>query len=179
MSTNMSNGLLFLIAGLTPFVVYLGLGPDGTGILSAARTEQLFAYLFFSLPLAFMMIRRIETNYFIDSGLLILVASMSIGMVADALGVNDNLAEISDAVTVTAYSSIMLGAAVSGIGILRTNIFQKWLSGLFTVVASIGFIVLALLTPSELDTSIILIPLFLTFHVLLLFLGLSIIRRGD
>ena len=48
MSTNTINGVMFIIAGLTPFVVYLGLGPDGAGILSAARTEQLFAYLFFN-----------------------------------------------------------------------------------------------------------------------------------
>ena len=51
MSTNTANGLLFIIAGLTPFIVYLGLGPDGTAVLDQARAEQLFAYLFFSLPL--------------------------------------------------------------------------------------------------------------------------------
>ena len=88
MNTNTINGLMFILAGLTPPFVYLGLGPDGTGILNMARTEQVFAYLFFSLPIAFMMTRRIQTNYFIDSGLIILIASMSMGMVADALGAN-------------------------------------------------------------------------------------------
>ena len=47
MKTNTVNGLLFIIAGLTPFIVYLGLGPDGAAILDQARAEQLFAYLFF------------------------------------------------------------------------------------------------------------------------------------
>ena len=63
MKINTINGLMFMIAGLTPFVVYLGLGPDGTALLSAARTEQLFAYLFFSFPIAVMMTRKIESNY--------------------------------------------------------------------------------------------------------------------
>ena len=62
MNTNTINGLMFIIAGFTPPVVYLGLGPDGMGILNLARTEQIFAYLFFSLPIAFMMTRRIERN---------------------------------------------------------------------------------------------------------------------
>jgi len=63
MNTNTINGLMFIVAGLTPPIVYLGLGPDGTGVLNMARTEQIFAYLFFSLPIAFMMTRRIQTNY--------------------------------------------------------------------------------------------------------------------
>ena len=47
MNINTANGLLFVLAGLTPFIVYLGLGPDGTAVLDQARAEQLFAYLFF------------------------------------------------------------------------------------------------------------------------------------
>ena len=78
MKTNTANGLLFIIAGLTPFIVYLGLGPDGAAILDQARAEQLFAYLFFALPIAIMMSRRIEKNYFIDGGLIIILASMSL-----------------------------------------------------------------------------------------------------
>ncbi len=179
MNTNMINGLMFIIAGLTPFVVYLGLGPDGLGILSAARTEQLFAYLFFSLPIAFMMTRRIQSNYIIDSGLLILVASMSMGMVADAFRANSTLTDMSDAVSITAYSSTMLGVSVCGLGIFQTNIFPKWLSGVFTVVGSLGFILLATLEPSELDTSVIMIPFFLTFHLLLVVLGIFILRRSE
>ena len=62
MSSRVVNGLMFILAGITPIVVYLGLGPDGAGILSMARTEQVFAYLFFSLPIAFMMLRKDETN---------------------------------------------------------------------------------------------------------------------
>ena len=64
MNTNTANGLLFIVAGLTPFIVYLGLGPEGAGILNEARAEQLFAYLFFSLPIAIMMARRIAKLFY-------------------------------------------------------------------------------------------------------------------
>ena len=104
MKTNTANGLLFITAGLTPFIVYLGLGPDGAAILDQARAEQLFAYLFFSLPIAIMMSRRIEKNYFIDGGLVIIVASMSMAMAADAFRAAPSLADVANAVAVTAYS---------------------------------------------------------------------------
>ena len=44
MNINTANSLLFVTAGLTPFIVYLGLGPDGAAILDQARAEQCFAY---------------------------------------------------------------------------------------------------------------------------------------
>ena len=49
MNINTANSLLFVTAGLTPFIVYLGLGPDGAAILDQARAEQFFAYLFFGI----------------------------------------------------------------------------------------------------------------------------------
>ena len=104
MKTNTANGLLFIIAGLTPFIVYLGLGPDGAAILDQARAEQLFAYLFFALPIAIMMSRRIEKNYFIVGGLIIIVASMSLSMAADAFRAAANLTDVANAIAVTAYS---------------------------------------------------------------------------
>jgi len=177
MSDKMIRGLMFLIAGFAPIVVYLGLGPDGTGILDAARTEQVFAYLFFSLPIAFMMTRKVESNLFLDSGLLILVASMSAGMVADAL--RANFSEMADAVAITAFSSTILGAAVCGIGILRTDLFPKWLSGLFTAVASLAFILMATGEPADLENSAFIIPVFMSFHLFLAVLGVFVIRSND
>lgn len=183
MSDKMIRGLMFLIAGFAPIVVYLGLGPDGTGILDAARTEQVFAYLFFSLPIAFMMTRKVESNLFLDSGLLILVASMSAGMVAGAL--RANFSDVADALTITAYSSTILGAAVCGIGILRTNLFPKWLSGLFTAVASLAFILMAIGEPADFGNSAFIIhcktcfTVFMSFHLLLAVLGVFVIRIND
>ena len=130
MNINTANSLLFVTAGLTPFIVYLGLGPDGAGILDQARAEQFFAYLFFSLPIAILMTRRIEKNYFIDGGLIIIVASMSMSMAADAFRAAANLSDVANAIAVTAYSSTILGVSISGIGFFRTTIFPNWLSGL-------------------------------------------------
>ena len=39
MNTKTVNGVLFIIAALAPLVLYLGLGPDGTGILEIELTE--------------------------------------------------------------------------------------------------------------------------------------------
>ena len=62
MTDKMVNGILFIIAGLGPFVVYIGLGE--TGIVSMAYTEKIAAYVLLTWPLAFMMTR----NNFIDAG---------------------------------------------------------------------------------------------------------------
>ena len=179
MKTNTVNGLLFIIAGLTPFIVYLGLGPDGAAVLDQARAEQLFAYLFFALPIAIMMSRRIEKNYFMDGGLIIIVASMSMAMSADAFRATANLTDVANAVAVTAYSSTILGVTICGIGIFRTTIFPKWLSGLLTLVTAIGFILLATSEPSAIQTSVIILPFLLAFHVLLIVLGIFMYRRID
>ena len=179
MSTNTANGLLFIIAGLTPFIVYLGLGPDGTAVLDQARAEQLFAYLFFSLPIAIMMLRRIEKNYFIDSGLLVVVASSSMAMAADAFRAAPSLTDVSNAIAVTAYSSTILGASIFGAGIFKTTIYPKWLSGLFTIVTAIGFVLLATSEPSAIQTSTVILPFLLSFHVILILLGIYMLRRTE
>ena len=179
MSTNTANAMLFIVAGLTPFIVYLGLGPDGAAILDQARAEQLFAYLFFSLPIAIMMLRRIEKNYLIDGGLVIIVASMSIAMAADAFRAAANLTDVANAIAVTAYSSTILGVSICGIGIFRTTIFPKWLSGLLTLVTAIGFILLATSEPSAIQTSFVILPFLLAFHVILIVLGIFMYRRID
>ena len=39
MNAKTVNGILFIIAGIAPLVIYLGLGPDGTGILAVSYTH--------------------------------------------------------------------------------------------------------------------------------------------
>ena len=175
MSAKTVNGLMFILAGITPPVVYLGLGPDGSGILDMARTEQLFAYLFFSLPIAFMMTRKVQTNNFLDAGLLILVASMSMSMVADALGASSEFTKMSDTVSVTAFSSIMLGSLICGIGIFRTELFPRWLSGLFIAAAGIAFLLLATAAAADIESYV---PVFLLVHLVMIILGVHTIRRS-
>ena len=100
-------------------------------------------------------------------------------MAADAFRAAANLTDVANAIAVTAYSSTILGASVCGIGIFRTNIFPKWLSGLLTIVTAIGFILLATSEPSAIQTSITILPLLLAFHVILIVLGVFIFRRDD
>ena len=94
------------------------------------------------------------------------------GMVADALGADTNLTKMSDAVTITAYSSIMLGASICGIGIFKANIFPKVLSSLFTLVAGLSCLLLATADTTDLDTNSFLIPVFLSVHLLTAILGI-------
>ena len=102
---------------------------------------------------------------------------MSAGIVADAL--RANFSEMSDAIAITAYSSTILGAAVCGIGVFRTEMFPKWLSGLFTAVAGLAFILMATGEPADLENSAFLITVFMSFHLILAILGVFVIRSKD
>ena len=102
---------------------------------------------------------------------------MSAGIVDDAL--RANFSEMSDVIAITAYSSTILGAAVCGIGVFRTEMFPKWLSALFTAVAGLAFILMATGEPADLENSAFLIPVFMSFHLLLAILGVFIIRSKD
>ena len=83
MTDKMINGILFIIAGLGPLLVYMALGE--TGILDKGHTEKIAAYVLLTIPLAFMMTRNVERNTFIDAGLLIIVVGLSMGLVSDAI----------------------------------------------------------------------------------------------
>ena len=48
MNINTAYSLLFVTAGLTPFIIYHGLGPDGAAILDQARAEQFFLSILFA-----------------------------------------------------------------------------------------------------------------------------------
>ena len=87
MTAKMVNGILFIIAGLGPIAVYIGLGE--TGILDSGHTEKIAAYLLLTIPLAFMMTRNVEKNAFIDAGLLIIVVGLTAGIVSDAITVQN------------------------------------------------------------------------------------------
>ena len=104
---------------------------------------------------------------------------MSLAMAADAFRAAANLSDVANAIAVTAYSSTILGVSISGIGFFRTTIFPNWLSGLLTVVTAIGFILLATSEPSAIQTSVIILPFLLAFHVILIVLGVFMFRRND
>ena len=183
MTTKMVNGILFVIAGLGPVAVYLGLGPDGTGILDNATTEKLATYVLVALPLAFMMTRNIKRNPFMDAGFLIIVVAWSAGIVSDAITGAELSAEstsIGEAIAPTAWSLMFLGIFITGIGYIRTNLFPQWLSGLLSVASLGAFAFLAISSAEQIKSNEeILIPLWMGVSLVLVILGIFTIRRAE
>ena len=174
MTNKIANGILFIIAGLGPIAVYIGLGE--TGILDKGHTEKIAAYILLTIPLAFMMKRNVERNTFIDAGLLIIVVGLTAGIVSDAI----NSAELSDesnsigtAIASTAWSSMYLGIFITGIGYLRTNLFPKWLSGLLSVTSLVFFAFMAVLNADQLSKNEDIVPpLWMIVSIVLVILGI-------
>ena len=182
MTDKMVNGILFIIAGLGPIAVYLGLGE--TGILDSGHTEKIAAYLLLTIPLAFMMTRNVERNAFIDAGLVIIVVGLSMGLVADAINGTELSAEsdsIGEAITWTAWSIMYLGIFITGIGYLRTNLFPKWLSGLLSVASFVMFAFCAVLNGEQLSNygENIVPPLWMINSLVLVILGIFTMRRAE
>ena len=184
MTDKMVNGILFIIAGLGPIGVYLGLGPDGTGILDKSHAERLAAYTLLTFPLAFMMTRSVVRNTFTDAGLLIIVVGLSMGLVSDAINSAELSAEsdsIGEAIAWTGWSIMYLGISITGIGYLRTNLFPNWLSGLLSLTSFVMFAFLAISSPEQLSNNgdNIVPPLWMINSLVLVILGIFTIRRAE
>ena len=105
MTEKMVNGILFIIAGIGSIAIYMVLGE--TGLLGKVHTEKIAAYALVTIPLAFMMTRNVARNPFIDTGLLIIVVGLTMGLVGDAINSTKISAEsnlIAEAVGMTAWS---------------------------------------------------------------------------
>ena len=181
MTEKMVNGILFIIAGLGPIAVYLGLGE--TGILDSGHTEKIAAYLLLTIPLAFMMTRNVEKNAFIDAGFLIIVVGLTAGIVSDAIGSAELSAEsdaMSSAIAATAWSSMYLGIFITGIGYLRTNLFPQWLSGLLSVTSLVFFAFMAVLSSEQVSNNENIVgPLWMIVSLVLVILGIFTMRRAE
>ena len=173
----------FIIAGLGPVAVYIGLGPDGTGILNNAQTEKIAAYILFTIPLAFMMTRNVERNNFIDAGFLIIVVAWSAGIVSDAITGAELSAEsdaIGKAIAPTAWSSMFLGIFITGIGYFRGNLFPQWLSGLLSIVSLVAFASMAIMSSEQLtNNENIVAPLWMSVMIVLVIVGIFTMRRTE
>ena len=181
MPEKMVNGILFIIAGIGSIAIYMVLGE--TGLLGKVHTEKIAAYALVTIPLAFMMTRNVARNPFIDTGLLIIVIGLTMGLVGDAINSTKISAEsdlIAEAVGMTAWSIMYLGYFITGIGYLRTNLFPKWLSGLLSVVSLVTFASIAISSPEFLSTNgeNIVIPLWMINSIVLVILGIFTMRRA-
>ena len=188
MSDKKVNGILFIIAGLGSLVVYILLGE--TGLLSKAHTEKIAAYALVTIPLAFMMTRNVEKKAFIkvqtyiDSGLLLIVVGLIMGLVSDAINSAELSAEsdlIGEAIAWTGWSIMYLGIFFSALGYIRTNLFPKWLSVLLSLTSFAMFSYLAILSPEQLSNSgdNIVAPLWMINSLVLVILGIFTIRRKE
>ena len=188
MTDKMVNGILFIIAGLGSIAVYILLGD--TGLLSKGHTEKIAAYGLVAIPLAFMMTRNFEKNAFIkvqtyiDSGLLLIVVGLIMGLVSDAinsaeLSTESNL--IGEAIAWTGWSIMYLGMFFTGLGYLCTDLFPNWLSGLLSLASFVMFAYLAILSPEQLSNSgdSIVAPLWMINSLVLVILGIYTIRRKE
>ncbi|MQG39528.1 MAG: hypothetical protein FI718_06050 [SAR202 cluster bacterium] len=182
MTDKMVNGILFIIAGLGSMVAYIALGE--TGLLDAGHTEKFAAYALLTLPIAFMMIKNVTRNTYIDAGLIMIVVGLSIGLVSDAinsaeLGGDSDL--IGEAIAWTGWSIMYLGISITGIGYLRTDLFPNWLSGLLTVASFAMFAFLAFSTTEILTNNgdNIVPPLWGINSLVLVVLGIFTMRRKE
>ena len=182
MTDKMVNGILFIIAGLGSMVAYIALGE--TGLLDAGHTEKFAAYALLTLPIAFMMIKNVTRNTYIDAGLIIIVVGLSMGLVSDAINsaeLSDESDSIGEAIAWTGWSIMYLGIFITGIGYLRTNLFPNWLSGLLSLTSFVMFAFLAILSPEQLSNNgdDIVPPLWMINSLVLVILGIFTIRREE
>ena len=182
MTNKMSNGILFIIAGLGSIIAYMVLGE--TGLLDKGHTEKFAAYALITLPLAFMMTRNIAKNTFIDAGLIIIVIGLTIGLVSDAINsaeLGGDSDSIGEALAWTGWSIMYLGISVTGIGYLRTNLFPNWLSGLLILTSFVMFAFLAVLDGKQLaDIGEYGVPiLWVVNSLVLVIIGIFTLRRAE
>ena len=182
MSDKKVNGILFIIAGLGSLVIYMLLGE--TGLLSKAHTEKIAAYALVTIPLAFMMTRNIARNTHMDTGLLIIVVGLTMGLVSDAINSAEISAEtslIGGAIAWTGWSIMYLGMSVSGMGYLLTQLFPRWLSLALVSASFVMFAFLAILSPEQLENSVdnLVAPLWMLNSLVLVILWIFTIRRVE
>ena len=181
MTDKMVNGILFIVAGLGPILIYIGLGE--TGILDKGHTEKIAAYALLTFPLAFMMTRNVQRTRFIDAGLLIIVVGLTAGIISDAINSAEISAEsdlIGEAIATTAWSAMYLGIFITGRGYIRTTLFPKWLSGLLSVASLVMFAFLAVLSAEQVSNNENLVgPLWMIVSLVIVILGIFTMRRAD
>jgi hypothetical protein len=180
-SSKTMNGILFIIAGIAPLVIYIGLGPDGANIFDAKLTETLVFWIMLSAPIAFMMTANTmkdgEGYGLVKAGLLVIIVGFTGGSLGDALS-GSGMNEMGAAITTPFWAAMMIGFSLTAVGYSLQKKFPVWLSGLMAIVGVYGFIAIGFL---DLDANEILeFPLWIGFTLVLILLGIfTVIRKAD
>jgi hypothetical protein len=119
-----------------------------------------------------------------DTGLLMIVVGLTMGLVSDAINSAEISAEtslIGGAIAWTGWSIMYLGMSVSGMGYLRTQLFPRWLSWALVVASFVMFAFLAILSPEQLENNVdnLVAPLWMLNSLVLVILGIFTIRRVE
>ena len=183
MSTKMANGLLFIIAGLAPLVIYMGLGPDGGDILDASMTERVATWFIFSMAIALMMTKDTMQGgsgyHLANAGFIIVVIASGAGIVVDAFNGAEKDAYV-EILGPNIWSSFMLGMFITALGYYIQKNFPIWLSGLGMVVTAAAFIVFGFEVIDVSDpTEVALIPIWIGFTLVAILYGVFTIRKTD
>mgnify|MGYP001159426703 FL=1 len=180
MNTKTANGILFIIAGIAPLIIYMGLGSEGSGLLDANLTEKLATWAMFCAPIAVMMTRDAikggEGFGVVNAGFLIMILAWPVGIVADSFN-GAEMTDFADIIGEFGWSSMFLGLFVSGIGYYINKFFPIWLSILLCVVTAYGFIVLGFVDVTPDNEDALFLPMWLGFTLTIILLGIFRIRR--
>ena len=161
----------------------MGLGPDGAAVLNAQWAEKLGSWVLLIMPVAFMRLKDSMGDgdgiELIKIGFLILVICYAAGMVADSLATQPNDATfqaLDAAVGGIVWPAMFIAFAITGLGYYLQKAFPAAVSLLMLVVGIYSFVVMGILEIT--DESILILPAWLGFSVVLLLLGIFTIRKS-
>ena len=178
----MANGLLFIIAGLAPLIIYMVLGDDGAlGILDSVYTERIATWFTLALAIALMMKKDTMQGgngyHIANAGFLIVIIASAGGIIVDAF----NGAGDTSAVEILApnvWSTFMMGMFVTSLGYFLQKNFPIWVPALGMITAAFGFVVMAfgLIDPNN-SEDLLLLPVWIGFILSTVLYGVFTIRE--
>jgi Zn-dependent protease with chaperone function len=181
MNIKMTNGILFIAGALAPFIIYMGLGPDGAGLFDTAAAERWVFWIMLSIPIAFMMtadtMKGGSGQVYAKAGLIIMIIGFAGGSVGDAIGAQEEFKNLGSAVQSTFWTAMLIGVGVTGIGYFVQKTFPSWLCGLMMLAGVYAFIMFGILDMSDEDA--IAMPGWIAMMLSFLCLGILTIKNQN
>jgi hypothetical protein len=183
LKSNMLTGILFIVGALAPLIIYIGLGPDGAGLLNSLWTEKLGSWILLVIPISLMRVKDSMSDGdgfpLVKIGFLIVVIAYAAGMVADSMATQPNDATFQAldlAVGSIVWPAMFLGFAITGLGYYLQKEFHVAVSGIMILVSVYAFVVTGILALG--DENMFILPAYLGFTLINLLLGIFTIRKS-
>jgi len=181
MNSKMTNGILFIVGALAPFIIYMGLGPDGADMLDVAGAEKWVFLFMLSIPIAFMMtadtMKGGSGHGYAKAGLIIIIIAYTGGSVGDAIGAQDEFKSLGSSLQATFWTAMLIGVGVTGIGYFVQKTFPSWLCGLMMLIGVYAFVVFGIMGISDDDA--LSMPAWIGMMLSFLCLGILTIRNRN